>query len=156
MASILFFENFRGNLSCYYTKVRSFRIPLYITFLNPKILGSLFCMKNYYKSLSFFKELISLREKKFSFPLPFNKGFGLSWDTHFLIDSFSLPLISLIIWCVLNRWLWAASRCKRERGVLRRHAWLPRTLRSFLRPYLQAPATPQGIQTHNSLPVLKL
>ena len=59
---------------------------------------------NYYKSLFFFKELISLREKKISLPLPFNKGFGPSWDTHFLIDSFSLPLIPLIIWCVLSRW----------------------------------------------------
>ena len=72
---------------------------------------------NYYKRLSFFKELISLREKKFSFPLPFNKGFGLSWDTNFLIDLFSLPLILLIIWCVLNRWLLAYAVGACENGA---------------------------------------
>ena len=112
---------------------------------------------NYYKSLFFFKELISLREKKISLPLPFNKGFGPSWDTHFLIDSFSLPLIPLIIWCVLSRWLLAYAA-----GACGNGARYGDTLDSLAHLVLscvlnfQAPATPQGIQTHNSLPVLKL
>ena len=49
------FRNYKGyniifpkNLEAIYaiTKVGIFLIPLYITFLNPKILGSLFCIKN--------------------------------------------------------------------------------------------------------------